>query len=246
MKALSGQAKKQGNFAVKNANAKSPMQLLVLHIAREVRRQKLDYHQLKHVFQSVREKCEVSVPVKGKLLVELPTKVELDVFYSAIENPVHKLMFLFLHGTGLRVAELCALEASRIDLVNHLVFVREGKGSRDRVTVVGRKLAERIAIYLEGRNYKYLFETNRGERYSTRRIEQLCKKYKEKAGVSAGLTPHTFRKIWNSALALYSLSEDKRAVLAGHEDLSTQRIYTRLTASGFKDEVIQILDKLID
>ncbi len=115
------------------------------------------------------------------------------------------------------------------------------------MTVIGHKLVEKIALYLEGRNRnnRYLFESNRGTRYSTRRIEQICQHYKKKAGIEKDLTPHTFRHTWNTALASAGLSEERRAILAGHEpDSDVQQIYTHLSASGFKDEVVAMLDKI--
>jgi len=234
---------KLDSFAANSANAKSPIQLLIAHIGREVNRQKLSYDQLRYVFKTVRDRYDVTVPTKPKKLYELPTAEEMALFYGAIKSPVHKLIFEVLENTGLRVAELCNLEVGRINFAKNLVFVSEGKGKKDRVTVIGNRALEKISIYLEDRNNRYLFESRHHTKYSTRRIQQLCQEYRKDAGITVDLTPHTVRHLWNTKLAEAGLSEERRALLAGHADGSnTQKIYTHLSAGGFKDEVIEILD----
>ena len=232
------------DFVDQSTNAKSHIQALVKHMAREVNRHKLDYAQLKYVFRSVRQRCGVEVTSSnGRRLIELPTQDELTRFYAAIKNPIHRLLFEVLANSGLRVGELVSLEVKRIDFTTNLVFVSLGKGKKDRVTVIGNRLKEKLNLYLEGRSNRYLFESNRHTKYSTRRIEQLCQAYKKLAGITKNMSPHTFRHLWNTALASAGLSEERRAILAGHEDQDTQKIYTHLSAGGFKDEVIAMLDR---
>lgn len=179
----------------------------------------------------------------ARRLKELPSTDELAEFYAAIGNPLHRLIFETLEETGLRVSELCDLQVARIDFKTNLVFVHQGKGKKDRVTVIGNRLREKLQLYLQGRTNKFLFESGRHTKFSSRRIEQICKRYKERAGLAKDLTPHTFRHIWNTALATAGLSEERRALLAGHDGEDTQKIYTHLGAGGFKDEVIEILDR---
>ena len=235
---------KLDDFVTQKSNAKSPVQALIKYISREVNRHKLSYDQLKYIFKSVRSACGVEVPTRGRKLYELPPSEEMARFYGVIDNPIHRLIFETLEGTGLRIAELCNLQVSRIDFKTHLAFVSEGKGKKDRVIIFGHRLLEKLAIYLQGRKNKYLFESNRNTRFSPRRIEQLCKLYKEKAEIVKDLTPHTFRHQWNTALAIAGVSKEKRMLLAGHESEATQKIYTHLGVGGAKDEILAILDKI--
>jgi len=157
---------------------------------------------------------------------------------------VHRLIFETLEGTGLRIAELCNLQVVRIDFKTNFAFVSEGKGKKDRIIVIGHRLLEKLAIYLQDRKNKFLFESNRNTKFSPRRIEQLCKLYKEKAGITKDMTPHTFRHIWNTRLAEAGVSKERRMLLAGHESEATQKIYTHLGVGGAKEEILAILDKL--
>lgn len=238
---------KLDDFVVHSANPKfSPIQSLIRHIAREVNRHKLNYRQLKYVFKSVRERCEIEVPTsKGRRLLELPSVDDLNRFYAGIKDPVHRLIFEFLEGTGVRVDEMCSLEVKRLDLDRNEAFIFQGKGKKDRIIVIGRGLADKLALYLKGRTNRYLFESNRNSRFSTRRIEQLCKEYRAKAGIEADLTPHTWRHLFNTKMAEAGVPEEKRAILVGHDDAKgSQRIYTHLGVAGIKDEVLAILDKV--
>ena len=203
------------DFVGAKTNAKSHIQTLIKQISLAVNKDKINYRQLRYIFRVVREKCALEVPnQRRRKLKELPSTADLRNFYSKIDNPTHRLIFETLENTGLRVAELCGLLVSRVDFETNLVFVSEGKGKKDRVTVMGNRLKEKLKIYLDNRGNRYLFETNRYSKFSTRRVEQLCVKYKEAAGIERDLTPHTMRHIWNTKLAEAGLTEERRALLA--------------------------------
>src|SRR5690606_31073806 len=104
------------------------------------------------------------------------------------------------------------------------------------------KLKEKLFLYLETRNNRYLFESNRNSKYSTRRIEQICENYVKKSKLSLSITPHTFRHIYFSCLAANKISKEHRMLIAGHSSGKTQDIYTHLSLDGIKDEIISILD----
>lgn len=230
------------HFGVSNRKAKSELQEALKALVRATNKNKFTYGQLKYLFKEVRQICEVHPDRNAKRLVQLPTPNELVAFYNVIRNPVHRLIFETLHGTGLRVAELCSLQVKRLDLDSNTAFIFQGKGSKDRIVVIGNGLKEKLAIYLEGKNHKFVFESSRNTQFSTRRIEQLCKRYKLAAGIERDLTPHTFRHLWNTALAEAGVSKERRMILAGHSSEKTQEIYTHLGLGGFKQDIVKVLD----
>ena len=232
------------DFAVQNAEAQSHIQAIVKHLTREANRHKLNYRQLKYIFRIVRERCGIEVENPStRRLFELPTSDELKKFFEVIDNPIHKLIFETLEGTGLRISELCQLELRRIDFKSNLIFVHKGKGDKDRMTIIGKHLLEKLKLYLEGRNNRYLFETQRHSKFSKRRIEQLCQQYVELAKIEKKFTPHTFRHVWNTRLAEGGINREGREILAGHSKGSaTQDIYTHLGVGGIKETVMEILD----
>lgn len=232
-------------FPCQNANGKSDLRQIVKYLARETNRLKLNYGQLKYVFKAVRDQCDVVIPgAKGRKLYELPTTDELERFYAAIEDPIHKLIFETLEMTGLRVSELVNLQVDRLDLKNNVGFVSKGKGDKDRIVIIPTSLAEKIRIYLDGRNNRFLFESNRNTKYSRRRIAQLCAKYRREAEIGKKLSAHTFRHLFCTKLAEAGVSKEKRAILAGHSSERTQEVYTHLGVGGVKNEVLAILERM--
>jgi len=243
MKNAQDNIEKLQDFVDQKSNAKSHIQKCIKFLTKEANKNKLDYGQLRYIFRSVRENCDIQVSNDKKSLYQLPTSSELDSFYSVIHNPVHKLIFQVLQFTGLRVSELCKLEVSQIDFDENTIFIKEGKGKKDRIVPFGNKLKEKLLLYLETRKNRYLFESNRNSQYSTRRIEQLCEQYVEKSELSLRITPHTFRHIYFSFLAANKISKEHRMLIAGHSSGKTQDIYTHLSLAGIKDEVIELLDR---
>ena len=231
-------------FVAQNVTAKSsPVGQAIKSLNWYARTNKFNYDDLRYIFRRVRKDCAIAVPRKGKKLIELPIASELEQFYGVITSPIHRLIFETLEGTGMRVSELVRLEVKRIDFENNQFFISEGKGGKDRIGVIGNRLKEKLKIYLEGKNNRFLFESRWRFKYSTRRIEQLCEKYKRLAGISKDLTPHTLRHLWNTRLAEADVTKEKRALLAGHSSDKTQDIYTHLAIGGFKDQIIGLLDK---
>lgn len=235
---------KLDDFAVQNAKAKSnsPVQDLIRHLVRETNKHKLDYLQLKYIFRVVRERCNIEIPNQKRKLYELPTAQELKHFYEQVANPSHKLLFETLQGTGLRISELCNLELQYVDFDNNTIFVKNGKGGKDRVTVFGNTLKEKLRLYLQGKANRYLFESSRNTKFTPRRIQQLHEKYRAASGIEKKFTIHTFRHLWNSALAASGISRELREILAGHAKGSkTQDIYTHLSVAGQKEKILEVL-----
>lgn len=237
------------NFSAENsqecahdlAGANSAISRLVRNISREVKHHRLNYDQLKRVFREVRERTGVEVPRRKETLLELPTDEQLRHFFECIHDPIHKLIFKFLIGTGLRISEACNLEVRRIDFDKNLLFVHRGKGGKDRVAVMGDTLKAELQIYLAGKKNRYLFETIRADKFSSRRVQQMAENYSKKSGVY--VYPHLMRHLYATKLAEAGISEDQRKILCGHSKNSdAQQIYTHLTLNSIKEDVIKVLN----
>ena len=60
-----------------------------------------------------------------------------------------KLMAGLIYGGGLRVTECCTLRVKDIDFDSHLVYVRSGKGGKDRTTLLPQSVKAALAAHLE-------------------------------------------------------------------------------------------------
>lgn len=231
------------DFVNQDSLPKSSLQKCIKYLIRETNKNKFDYNQLRYIFRNVREQCDIDVIKPKNTLYQLPTPTQIKSFYSVISNPAHKLIFQFLQHTGLRVSELCNLKVAKINFQENTLFIEQGKGNKDRIVPFGNSLKEKVLLYLESRNNKYLFESIRNSKFSTRRIEQVCSKYLSESRLDLKITPHTFRHIYFSYLASNKVSKEHRMLIAGHRNGKTQDIYTHLSLDGIKDEIIEILDK---
>ena len=143
-----------------------------------------------------------------------------------------------LFSTGLRVSELCALNAD-LDLSRDELSVR-GKGEKVRVVFLSPAAKDAVRAYLKARKdmEEALFVDGRPDkmhRITPRDIQRHLKSYVARAGITSVVTPHTLRHAF--ATDLLSNGADIRSVqqLLGHASINTTQIYTHITDSHLKE-----------
>jgi integrase/recombinase XerC len=143
-------------------------------------------------------------------------------------------MMELIYSSGLRLAEIAALNVVDLDLQNGLVDVKKGKGSKQRLMPIGGKASEAIRRWLRSRTLLLkaeeaaLFISKRGSRISHRAIQQRVAFWAKKQGLDQHVYPHRLRHAFASHLL--ESSGDIRAVqeLLGHTNISTTQVYTHL------------------
>lgn len=157
---------------------------------------------------------------KGGELSALRDRAILELFFS----------------TGLRVSELCALNAD-IDLSRDEFSVR-GKGDKVRVVFLSPSAKQAVGEYLKARGdmsdalfVSYGKGTPKNKdlpRMTPRSVERLVKNCATKAGITRKVTPHVIRHSF--ATDLLENGADLRSVqaLLGHANIATTQVYTRL------------------
>lgn len=148
-----------------------------------------------------------------------------------------RAMLELLYGSGLRVSELLALEASHVHLEPALLRV-QGKGSRERLVPLGRQGVVCLEAYQRhGRpslvgpdSGDVLFLSSRGRVLSRMSIWKIIRAAATAAGLPETVSPHTLRHTF--ATHLLAGGADLRAVqqLLGHADISTTQIYAQVDA----------------
>jgi integrase/recombinase XerD len=147
-----------------------------------------------------------------------------------------------LYACGLRVSELTGLDRHRVDLPNLQVRVI-GKGNKERRVPMGEEARERLHRYLEGPYREWtkkkpteaVFVGQRGTRMRRETVGRLVRRWTQAAGVTAHVSPHTFRHSF--ATHLLEGGADLRAVqtLLGHASISTTQLYTHLTGERLRE-----------
>ncbi len=149
-----------------------------------------------------------------------------------------RAMLELLYGSGMRRSELARLQLGDVDLVQATVFIRQGKGRRDRYVPMGASAAHWVRRYCgevrpmlvhqaQGLAAWTLFLTDYGEPYENGRLTDLVGAHLRRIGVQHG-SCHALRHA--CATHMLEAGADLRfiQVLLGHADLSTTQIYTHV------------------
>ena len=168
----------------------------------------------------------------------LPTVLSLDEvmrLMQSITHPKHRCMIGLLYGSGLRIGELLGLRKQDIYFDRNQVFVKQGKGHKDRITLLSRHVAEELLAYLSQYKPNYwLFEGPYRKQYSRSSVNQIIKRACRDAGITKNVSAHTFRPSF--ATHLLEQGTDLRYIqsLLGHSSPKTTEIYTRVSTSSLQ------------
>lgn len=221
--------------AAQNGKAKSPRARFIAKLARFVRKAGLTYDDWRYVARQVRRKCDLHPAAKPKRLPRVLTAEEFRRFYKVVdaaEDVQHALMLRLLFYTGVRVSELCGIEVADVDLEACKIRINQGKGSKDRFVLFGKSFATALRTHIAAhQSNRWLFQTRRCGKFSTRRVQQVVKLYAEKAGIKA--TPHLFRHQCITFLTKNSgLADAELQLITGHARRETLAIYQHIAVDG--------------
>ena len=220
------------SFATQNEKTKSE---IVSQVARIIRRAGLDYDGWRYIAKQVRKECSLSPAKKGRRLPRILNADDFRRFYEMVDRAddvQHALMLRLLFQTAVRVSELCGIQVGDIDLENHKIRINAGKGDKDRFVLFGKSFATALRTHIAAHPLnRWLFQTRRNTRYTTRRVQQIVKLYAEQAGVTA--TPHTFRHQCITWLTRNSgLADAELQLITGHARRETLAIYQHVALDG--------------
>jgi len=172
---------------------------------------------------------------------------ELEAQKQHAETPPKDAPFLrdvaileTIYSCGLRISELCGLQAADIDWNEALVRVR-GKGKKERLTPIGAPALEAIRAYWKangsepsGTGPVFALDDDLEEPIYPRLVQLHLKKHLALAGLDPKLTPHKLRHSY--ATHLLDAGADLRSVqeLLGHAHLVTTQVYTHVSTERLK------------
>ena len=158
-----------------------------------------------------------------------------------------KAILELFFSTGLRLAELCSLNAD-LDLSKDEFSIR-GKGEKVRVVFLSDDAKNAIRTYLAARKdmdepmfvqfsrnkMKSDGKRNESARLTPRSIERMVQKYATKAGISRKVTPHILRHSFATDLLENGADIRSVQVMLGHANIQTTQIYTHVTDRQLKE-----------
>jgi integrase/recombinase XerD len=158
-------------------------------------------------------------------LPEVLSQKEVERLLLAATKPRDRCLLMTAYATGLRVSELVRLKVSAIDSQRMMVRVEQGKGRKDRYTILSQRLLSELRSYWkEHRSPTYLFPNRKGAPISIDYAQRIYNLAKLKAGIQKGHGIHTLRHCF--ATHLLEAGVDLRTIqtLLGHNSMiSTER-----------------------
>jgi len=184
----------------------------------------------------------VERPRKKERLPEVLSKEEIVKMIASTENSKHKCIIGLLYSAGLRKGELLNLKISDIDSKRMVIRVKNGKGGKDRLTLLSKNILEQLRNYYKVYEPKnFLFEGSKGGMYSRTSIDQIIKRSAKNAGIRKRITPHTLRHSFATHLLENGTNLRHIQILLGHNSTKTTEIYTKVATNH-----LQVLKNPLD
>ena len=165
----------------------------------------------------------------GRLPIVL-SKNEIGKILDKEHNPKHRLILMLAYSSGLRVSEVVALRKEHIDLDRKILYVKAGKGRKDRCTVLSEKAAKFIGEYYAFYDTKtWLFPGLPATRHLTiRSAQHIFDKAIFRAEIYKRVSIHSLRHTF--ATHLLESGTDIRYIqeLLGHSSIRTTERYTHI------------------
>jgi integrase/recombinase XerD len=170
----------------------------------------------------------------SRLPVTLSHK-EIEKILSNVSNQKHRTMIALAYGAGLRVSELTDLRAGSINFDEGVVYIYQGKGKKDRITLLPNAIIGELKRCAFGKTPDdYLFESERGGRLSSRSIQKVFVRALKKAQIKKPATFHSLRHSF--ATHILEQGTDLRFIqkLLGHSNIRTTQRYTHVSTASLR------------
>jgi site-specific recombinase XerD len=163
-------------------------------------------------------------------LPEILTREELTRLFSRTIRPKHRVLLLTAYAAGLRVSEVVALQLSDIEAERGVLRVRQGKGARDRMTLLSPRLLEALRSYWRHEQPDpWLFPSrDRQGHLCAGAAKHLYAKAKQRANIEKAGGLHTLRHTWATNLLEAGVDLHTLQRLLGHKSLRSTTRYLHL------------------
>lgn len=192
------------------------------------------------------ESVKIKRPRRNKKLPVVLSQQEVENLINAAANIKHRAILMLAYGSGLRRQETQLIKAAAIDSARMQVHIVQGKGKKDRYSILPHKaLAILRQYYRLERPSCYLFEPqgNNGRPMSEQALNSLVKKAALKAGIKKQISFHTLRHCFATHLLENGVNLRLIQQFLGHTSLKTTAVYLHL-ANIAPGSISSPLDKL--
>ena len=187
----------------------------------------------------------VNRPRLPKNLPYIFSKGEVQRLFDQVDNLKHRCLLLLTYGCGLRSGEVVALQLRDVMVDRGQIFVRGGKGKKDRVVMLPKSIVPILQAYMQKyRPDNWLFPgQNRNRPYSSSSLRMIFKRAISKAGLDKRHKLHNLRHSFATHLMESGTQQRLIQKLLGHKSSKTTEIYTQVSKYSIA-QVDSPLDKL--
>ena len=166
---------------------------------------------------------------------------EVRRLIEGIHNLKHKAAVAIMYSGGLRLNECATLKPHHIESERMKIRIEQGKGKKDRYTILSHQTLEILRQYYKKYHPKqWLFEGRYGH-INKRLLNKIIYNAARSAGINKRVTPHTMRHCFATHLLEQGVSLQLIQQLLGHSNIQTTTIYTHVS-SVMIDKVVSPLD----
>jgi site-specific recombinase XerD len=180
---------------------------------------------------------------KRKLPVVLDL-TEVESLFCVTKNLKHKAILMMTYASGLRASETASLKLTDIDSKRMMVRIRQGKGGKDRYSILSQRALEQLRQYWHKyRPTEWLFEGAKKENpITTHSIQLMFYAAKKRAGITKPASVHTLRHSFATHLIEAGTSLHHVQMLLGHRSPTTTTVYLHVSRLNLA-QVISPLDR---
>lgn len=220
------------------------IQLYLLHLLEQEQRSHAYVNQaisaIRFLFRYTLQRpyIEMSVPrpKHEKKLPDVLARDEVLQILRNVDNIKHRALLMVTYSAGLRVGEVVRLRLEDIDSQRMMLHVRQGKGRKDRYSILSKVALKVLREYAKLYKPKdWLFPGEEpGTHLSERSAEKIFKKACQKAGILKPVSIHSLRHSF--ATHLLESGTDLRYIqeLLGHKSSKTTEIYTHVSDNNLR------------
>jgi len=188
---------------------------------------------------------KIRYPKANKKLPVVLDLAEIKALLSVMENLKHRAILTITYSSGLRISEAACLKVTDIDSKRMMVRVQQGKGGKDRYSILSQTALELLRRYWrQYRPKEWLFEGQKeGTHICLTAIRQIFLEAKERAGITKPASPHTLRHSFATHLIEAGTSLHHVQLLLGHRSPTTTTVYLHVSKMNLS-KVASPLDSL--
>jgi site-specific recombinase XerD len=177
------------------------------------------------------EQIRIKRPRRVKRLPVVLSLGEVEKLISVTRNIKHKAIIMLAYSSGLRRQEIQLIKPSAIDSARMQVHVVQGKGKKDRYTILSPKALETLRLYYKYERPAYfLFEAQgkKGKSLSDNTLNCIVKQLAAKAGIKKQVSFHTLRHCFATHLLEKGVNLKLIQQFMGHVSIKTTSGYLHL------------------